>query len=369
IAWDYFKPEKTKDELFDVCQLCKEKNILVKYIYDSLTGNMLGHLWTKYRIDKNYPDETKLVEFVIEDYQPLNILRCGAFRRLLNNIEPEFKISFVNGGFVNLTTDLWSSKTNKKYIKVTATWISSNFVLKEALLTIQPLPSPHTAKNIKNALEKVITEWELTEKVFCITTDNGVNIKKTINLMDNIVQSACSAYTLQLSVLKGFKPAAQLIKRAKNLILFFSQSPKQIEHFKDAQEQCQYQTICKITDDDYHLIEPPVTTITAKELYDLVKATSYFSLKEYWDIPEEAALIVSFLDPQIKNLKFIDNETKNTTKNYESSNMPTYNSTMANDLVSDLYSIEESDEIDKETKVDCYLHEPTQKDNVTLWCG
>src|SRR5260364_434625 len=64
----------------------------------------------------------------------------------------------VNGGFVNLTT-VWSSRTNEEYIGVTATWISSNFVLKEALLTIQPLPSPHTAENIKNALEKVITEW------------------------------------------------------------------------------------------------------------------------------------------------------------------------------------------------------------------
>ncbi|CAG8510795.1 12293_t:CDS:2 [Dentiscutata erythropus] len=130
-----------------------------------------------------------------------------------------------------------------------------------------------------------------------------------------------------------------------------------------------------------HLIEPPITTITAEELYDLVKAASYFSLKEYWDIPEKAALIVSFLDPQIKNLKFINNESiqqsiismvqelcnkkehhcllaENTTKNSELSNM---NSTMTNDLVSDLYSIEESDEIDEKSEVTHYLHEPIQK--------
>ncbi|CAG8660543.1 38165_t:CDS:2 [Gigaspora margarita] len=205
--------------------------------------------------------------------------------------------------------------------------------------------------------------------------------------MNNVVQSACLAHTLQLSVLKGLKSAAQLIKRAKNLILFFSK-PKQTEHLKNTQEQYFENEILAILEQLFENkipaiseqlqkpLQPPVTTITAKELYDLVKATSYFSLKKYWDIPEEAALIASFLDPQIKNQKFIDNKTwykdfneeehhqplaKNITKNYESFNMPTYNSTIANDLVSDLYSIEELDKIDKETKVNCYPCEPTQK--------
>ncbi|CAG8816659.1 13003_t:CDS:1, partial [Dentiscutata erythropus] len=54
IAWDYFKTEETKDGFFDVCQLCKEKNITVKYVHNSSTGNMLCHLWSKHRIDKDH---------------------------------------------------------------------------------------------------------------------------------------------------------------------------------------------------------------------------------------------------------------------------------------------------------------------------
>ncbi|CAG8808713.1 2168_t:CDS:2, partial [Racocetra persica] len=35
----------------------KKKNITVKYAHDSSTGNMLGYLWSKHRIDKEYSNE------------------------------------------------------------------------------------------------------------------------------------------------------------------------------------------------------------------------------------------------------------------------------------------------------------------------
>ena len=74
-----------------------------------------GHLWSKHRINKDHPKGTStdssivkamriiikqqqeklaqlLVEFIIEDCQPLHILRSLAFRQLLNNMEPGFYI-------------------------------------------------------------------------------------------------------------------------------------------------------------------------------------------------------------------------------------------------------------------------------------
>ncbi|CAG8847386.1 20330_t:CDS:2, partial [Gigaspora margarita] len=253
------KRDNSKKGSFTVCQICKNNNITVKYAHDSSTENMLGHLWTKHRIDKDHSEETNtngsivkamhvitkrrqekiaqlLVEFIIEDCQPFHILRNKAFRRLLNYMESGFQIpceptvkkminkayywsrdqlfSMINmdGGYVNLTTDLWSSRTNQGYIGITVTWIDSNFELKEALLTIRLLPSPHTAEAIRDSLNQVIINWGLNGRVFCITTNNGANIKKAIGLMDNITRSSCSAHTLQLSVLKGLKPAVRLIK-------------------------------------------------------------------------------------------------------------------------------------------------------------
>ncbi|CAG8721239.1 2495_t:CDS:1, partial [Dentiscutata erythropus] len=110
-------------------------------------------------------------------------------------------------------------------------------------------------------------------------------------------------------------------------------------------------------------------------LCDLVKATSYFSLKEYWEIPEKIELVASFLDLRIKNLKFLDNErikatVYNTVRTLcaeeeyqqpsirldESISVPVHEPVTTNSLIADLYSSEELDnEIDNETEVDRYL--------------
>ncbi|CAG8618032.1 1660_t:CDS:2, partial [Scutellospora calospora] len=141
--------------------------------------NMLSHLWSKHRIDKDHPEGTNTNDSIIK---AMHIIT----KRRQEKIAPEFQIPYektvkkmidkaynwsrdqlfgiinIDGRYVNLMTDLWSSKTNQAYIGVTVTWINSNFELKEALLTIQLLPSPHTAEAIEDSLNQVITNWGLT---------------------------------------------------------------------------------------------------------------------------------------------------------------------------------------------------------------
>ncbi|CAG8462218.1 12914_t:CDS:2 [Dentiscutata heterogama] len=130
-------------------------------------------------------------------------------------------------------------------------------------------------------------------------------------------------------------------------------------------------------------IESPVVT---EELYNLVK---------YWDVSGKTELIALFLDPQIKNLKFIDENVKRITintiwrlctekechqplaekilKNHKLtklSSMLASNSAITTDLVLNLYNNEELDNAYEETKVDCYLYELIQKkkcDLLTWW--
>jgi hypothetical protein len=49
------------------------------------------------------------------------------------------------------------------------------------------------------------------------------------------------------------------------------------------------------------LIESPVNT---DRLLDIFKATLYLSMKQYWDIPTEIALMATMLDPRLKRLSF-----------------------------------------------------------------
>ncbi|CAG8533333.1 8933_t:CDS:2, partial [Cetraspora pellucida] len=392
----------------------QKKNITVKYAHDLSMGNMLGHLWSKHRINKEHPDRTNTGGPIIKAMHVItkrhkekltrDLISCErSAKKKINqaydwSCDQLFSMVNIDNGFINLMTDLWSSRANEGYIGITATWIDSNFA---------------------------------------------------VNSIDRVVWLACSAYTLQLSILKGLKPVVQLIKKAKNLIFFFSQSPKQIERLKDAQEKCRYPTIYQVTDDvstsewqlldeliyllkpfyeattifsgstyptlnliystmrlliknqlitdnensdesdaDYdkmpkqyndlwfkgcRSIEPPVVT---EELSDLVKAVCYLSLQEYWDVPKETGLIASFLDLRIKNLKFIDNEnikliTISTVRRLcieeehhrplveeipkiygfaKSSSISISNPTMVNDLISDLYNDKESNSTYKKTE-------------------
>ena len=104
---------------------------------------------------------------------------------------------------INITTDLWTSRRNDGYIGVTANWVDKDFVIREAILSCEPLPSPHTAENIRDALFSVFEHWKIRPKIFATTTDNSSNILKAIRLMGDVQSVSCAAHTLHLSVIKG----------------------------------------------------------------------------------------------------------------------------------------------------------------------
>ncbi|CAG8527085.1 10395_t:CDS:2 [Dentiscutata heterogama] len=110
------------------------------------------------------------------------------------------------------------------------------------------------------------------------------------------------------------------------------------------------------------------TPVTTEDLCDL-------------ETPEEIRLVALFLDPRIKHLKFLSDESmKRTIINRmrtlcdeekchqpsveldKSPTMSTLEPATTNDLIADLYSSEEpNDEILNETEVDWYLREPVEK--------
>ena len=95
--------------------------------------------------------------------------------------------------------------------------------------------TPHTGDNICKVLRDIISNWNLTDKVFTMTTDNGSNMVKAGKLMSELTRLPCTAHTLQLVVGKGLIPAEVLIARAKRLINFFT-TPKQTEKLLEIQK-------------------------------------------------------------------------------------------------------------------------------------
>ena len=155
--------------------------------------------------------------------ETIRIMICEAY----NNTLPQLKTLIKNEATsISLTLDLWTSRSKHGYLGVTCSFIDSKWKLKELTLTIEYIQYPHTAIHIQEALELILNEWNIRNKVFTITTDNGANVKKAINNMEDIKWLGCVAHTLHLIIGKGLIPAQILVLRIKRLINFFIR-PKQ----------------------------------------------------------------------------------------------------------------------------------------------
>jgi len=91
---------------------------------------------------------------------------------------------------------------------------------------------------ISEELFHIICEWCLDKTVFTISTDNGANMIKGVQLLhqnyfDNVKHQPCAAHTLQLSVQEGLKQCKAIHCRVKNLQTFF-RLPKQAQRLREA---------------------------------------------------------------------------------------------------------------------------------------
>ena len=201
-----------------------------------------------------------LVDWIINDSQPIRVVKSPDLKILFKELDPAFIMpcqetitNMIHEGFkhtlpqlkalieneatsVSLTLDLWTSRSRQGYLGVTCSFIDSKWKLKEFILTIEHIRYPHTAVHILEALELILKEWKIRDKVYAITTDNGSNVKKAIGDMKGVEWLGCVAHTLHLVVGKGLMPAQILIMRVKRLIDFFMRS-KQSERLEEIQKQ------------------------------------------------------------------------------------------------------------------------------------
>jgi len=68
----------------------------------------------------------------------------------------------------------------------------------------------HTALNIAEKLENVLSNWEIKDKVTTVITDNAKNVVNAVQLLsnttnNNISDVTCAAHSIQLSINKALK--------------------------------------------------------------------------------------------------------------------------------------------------------------------
>lgn len=154
-------------------------------------------------IEEPHEFEKDLVQMIAVDYDPLSIVEKGGFNTFVKKYLPQYKLpsrkmlsesvlpeiyeslsselkrmlNFVEN--LSVTTDMWSSDSNKSFLTVTVHFIS-DFKLHSSVLSTHEIISDHSSLNISEAIKTVLDKWEINEKVVTVVTDNAKNMKKAV---------------------------------------------------------------------------------------------------------------------------------------------------------------------------------------------
>ena len=154
--------------------------------------------------------EDKLMNFIVSDLQPFNLLESQAFQDFVHCLCPQFRlpvrqtlISKLDKVYSDLRTenerflhsshgdfsiiyDIWSAKNMNPYIAVTAHFIDKEWVLRSAVLYVCLFRGQHTANSIADKVEEIISCYgnsNIKNRIKAITCDNGANVLAAVRIL------------------------------------------------------------------------------------------------------------------------------------------------------------------------------------------
>lgn len=200
---------------------------------------------------------TNLITNVVsENALPLHFTESASFKKLMNYLEPDYKVpcyetivqnlkrdeteikemisnELKEATHVSLTTDAWTANNNASYLALTASYITTDWAIRSPVLDTIFLEERHTGDYLASEVKSSILNWQIYEKIVAIVHDNGSNIRHVASLInDKWVDVSCSAHTLQLCVnaatglntADSTNPVAKCIHAASRLVGHFNHS-------------------------------------------------------------------------------------------------------------------------------------------------
>ena len=128
----------------------------------------------------------------------------------------DFKDELAEAANVSITADLWQSKKRHHYLCVTIHWVDSKFNLKAKVLSFRKFKGRHLSHRIRRHIKRVLTNFDLTNKIVASVTDNGSNMKAAFSQIRSFgVRFHCLAHALNLTIHNGLHlwPKNKLTRR------------------------------------------------------------------------------------------------------------------------------------------------------------
>lgn len=116
------------------------------------------------------------------------------------------------GAKMSLALDCWTSPFRQAFMAVTGYFIDQDWEYREILLRFEPLyGDAHTGAHLSSVLLSLLHQYEITDRVLAITTDNASNNNTMMSSTQEAIQSIgldntlmvrlpCLAHVIQLSL-------------------------------------------------------------------------------------------------------------------------------------------------------------------------
>ncbi|XP_055919485.1 E3 SUMO-protein ligase ZBED1-like [Eupeodes corollae] len=222
--------------------------------------------------------DNALVDLIVLDFQPLQIVENEGFRRYSKVLNSEYNIpsrkkiaemlqesysiesrclmqKLQEIEYIALTSDIWTSDSNKCFISITAHYVEQA-KMKTSVISTSELEENHTAENIATKMRKILDEWQIGAKVVSIVTDNAASMKKAVSEILNKRNHYCVAHTLNLAVKDCIdKPILeeqpsndrlsipQILSKCRGIVSHFNHSAKSSYALHDMQIQMNTDTL------------------------------------------------------------------------------------------------------------------------------
>lgn len=214
----------------------------------------------------------KLIQWIVVDLQPFNVIEQTEFQQLIHTLDPHYVLpcrqtvkKIVNSLFLErkenikseindfrakiaLTTDIWTSNyNNTAFLGITLHCINTGWEVKKCLLDIIPIEGSYTATLILTKLTDILQDYNISDRIISLTTDNGSNMLACGRELANELETGffnftfshyrCAAHIINLAVKAGMKHLDSSIIKLRKFVIKVKNSQLLIDDLK---------SICKI---------------------------------------------------------------------------------------------------------------------------
>ncbi|XP_064463311.1 zinc finger BED domain-containing protein 6-like [Ornithodoros turicata] len=204
--------------------------------------------------------DEQLVKLIVEEYHPFSLVEGEHFKQFVYALNPNYRLPtrkplsstllpqlhakvaeqvrmhLRSATAVCLTTDGWTSMTNESYIGLTAHFIDENCEVKSYLLDCFSYNERHTAENIASELQKVVTEWDIQNKICAAVSDSAANVTAAIRAC-GWRHNPCFAHVLNLVVQAGVREISSVQAEVKAIVRSFKHSSHGLARLQAMQQQ------------------------------------------------------------------------------------------------------------------------------------